>query len=99
MFSIFMPAKPSDRKTETMEELMQKLNDATKQLRDPLLSMEDREQLYDVIDYCASRINTFTTRKTESESSPSSRLRPLIRTTCRQKLQMNLPSQQTWTRT
>jgi len=67
MFSIFMPAKPSDRKTETMEELMQKLNDAMKQLRDPLLSVEDREQLYDAIDYCASHINTFTMQKIESE--------------------------------
>jgi len=67
MFSIFMPTKLSDQKTETMEELMQKLNNATKQLCDPLLSVEDREQLYNVINYCASHINTFTTQKAESE--------------------------------
>jgi len=67
MFSIFTPAKPSDRKTETMEELTQKLNDAMKQLRDLLLSLEDREWLYDVIDYCTSHINTFTTQETESK--------------------------------
>ena len=65
MFSIFTPVKSSlgqTRKTEDYEELTRKLNDATKQLRDPLLSEEDRERLYDTIDYCVSRISTFAIR-------------------------------------
>ena len=63
MFSIFTPVKSSlgqTRKTEDYEELTRKLNDATKQLRNLLLTEEDRERLYDMIDYCVSQISTFT---------------------------------------
>jgi len=70
MFSIFTPVKSSlgqTRKTEDYEELTRKLNDATKQLRDPLLTEEDRERLYDTIDYCVSRISTFAIRPTPSQ--------------------------------
>jgi len=54
-------------KTRAYEELSCKLNDATKQLCDLLLTEEDSKRLYDTIDYCMSQISTFAIRPTPSQ--------------------------------
>jgi len=70
MFSIFTPTKSSlgpTRKTKDYEELSCKLNDATKQLCNLLLSEEDCKHLYNTIDYCMSQISTFAIHVSPSQ--------------------------------
>jgi len=58
-FSIFSLVKPSlgSAKAETIGELTQKLNKATKQLHDPLFSKEDCQHLADLINDYANHIS------------------------------------------
>jgi len=54
-----------------MEELTQKLNEASKQLRDPLLSEDDQQRLADIIDYCVNGMTEHARKNTESGQQPT----------------------------